>query len=82
MIRSKKVEHILLGKTDTLEGGTPLRKSLSYPLLNGLIKTIYWEGNKGLIITMYEKIEELEKKIIELEMKNYVSAYDKKLSKR
>jgi hypothetical protein len=61
---SKKIANTLFGKHDNLDGKNQVRESLTYPQLDGSFKTIYWEGNKGLIITLVERIEELEKKLI------------------
>lgn len=57
---STKLKEILFGGIDKIEGGTPSRAQLTFPKLDGSRKDIYWEGNKGLIITMWEKIEKLE----------------------
>ena len=64
---STKLKDILFGDIDVIEGGKTLRKDLSYPKLDGSKEYIYWEGNLGLIITMWQKIEKLEKRVAELE---------------
>ena len=66
---STKLKEILFGSVGACEGGTPLRAELSYPLLDGTRKYIYWEGNSGLIVTMWKKIEKLEKELEELKSK-------------
>lgn len=63
------MKELLFGGVGTIEGGTPLRAELSTPKLEGYRKTFYWEGNKGLIVHMLEKIEELEKEVSELKSK-------------
>lgn len=63
---SKRLQKTLLGGIEYVIGGTPLRASLQIPLPNGCNKMIYWEGNKGLIIHLFEKIEKLEDEIEEL----------------
>jgi hypothetical protein len=68
---SKKLLQILFGKISKVEGGTPVRASLNYPELDGKEKKIYWEGNTGLIITMWEKIEKLESEIEEFKIKKH-----------
>lgn len=63
---SKRTADILFGKYDKLEGGTPVMANLNFPVIGSFNKTINWEGNKGLIITLWEKIEKLEKEVGEL----------------
>ena len=65
---SKKLQDVLFGKSN-IEAGLPVRATLNYPSLDGSTKTIYWEGNRGIIIPIYEKIEGLEKEVEELKKK-------------
>jgi len=66
---SKKLLEALFGQVGRFEGGTPVRAQLEYPILDGSKKSVYWEGNLGLIITMRQKIEKLEKELEELKSK-------------
>ena len=60
---STKLKEILLGSADEIDGGTPLRSQISSPMLDGTRKYYYWEGNKGLLVSLLERIEKLEKEI-------------------
>lgn len=62
---SKKIQEVLFGSCSVIEGGTPLRSKLSIPKLDGSWNYVYWEGNKGLIIYLIEKIDKLEKEVEE-----------------
>ncbi len=64
--QSKKLLEVLFGGCKRLEGGTPLRNHLGSPKLDGSTKDYYWEGEKGLIVTMLDRIEELEKEVNKL----------------
>ena len=58
--RSKKIQELLFGSMEKLEGGLDLRAKLSIPQLDGGWKTTYWRGNEGLIFHLIERIEKLE----------------------
>ena len=60
---SKKIAQILFGSYSKLEGGTPIRATLENPQIDGTAKFYRWEGNKGLIVTMLERIEKLEEEV-------------------
>lgn len=66
---SKKLLELLFGNCQSVVGGTPLVADITYPYIeNGeeRYKHIKWDGNKGLIVTSFEKIEKLEKEIEKL----------------
>jgi len=63
---TRKIKEILFGDAEKIDGGTPLQANLSWPISNGRIKYYYWEGNKGLIVTLLERIEKLEEKTSKL----------------
>ena len=69
MLRSKKLERHLLGKNDGNYGGMGIRSYISYPQDDGSYKSFYFEGNKGIIVSLIEKMDKLEKRIEVLESK-------------
>ena len=63
---SGKLKNILFGSCSIAGDGLPLRAYMKIPLINGEIKKMYWEGNLGIITTLWNKIDKLEEKILEL----------------
>ena len=63
MFENKKMRELLFGSADQLTGGLPLRARINIPRKDGSNKTYYWEGNKGLLPTLLERVEELENKV-------------------
>jgi hypothetical protein len=67
--KSKKIQDLLFGNS-SIEGGLPVVATMSFPYPNSIIrKSISWEGNRGLIYHLIERIEKLEDKVTKLESK-------------
>ena len=73
---SKKLQDLLFGKS-SLEGGLPVVANMTCPQPNKSPKKIEWDGNKGLILYMIERIENLEKEVSELSANKKRTTYQK-----
>jgi len=66
---SRKIKELLFGNCDDLVGGTPIRAEITYPNMDGYRNHIYWDGNKGLIVSLFERIEKIEKDLESIKYK-------------
>ena len=69
MTRAKTIQNLLFGRIDKLDGKLALSKDITIPRAGEATETYEWEGNRGLIPTILEKISKLEDEIRYLKAK-------------